>query len=103
MRRKKDESNYLSSAIVDPLVIGSVLLLIGVVAVIISYNASRGLPFVPTYDISADVSDAAQLVAGSSEVRVGGARVGLVKNIRAEPGSGGKPPYARLDLALNQS
>jgi virulence factor Mce-like protein len=101
--RKRDETNYLSTAIVDPLVIGSILLLIAVVAVVISYNASRGLPFVPTFDISADVPNAAQLVAGSSEVRLGGARVGLVKNVRAMPAKPGGQPFARLDLALNRS
>jgi virulence factor Mce-like protein len=101
--RKRDETNYLSTAIVDPLVIGSILLLIGVVAVVISYNASRGLPFVPTFDISADVPNAAQLVAGSSEVRLGGARVGLVKEISPMPARPGGRPFARLDLALNQS
>ena len=49
--------------------------LVTIVAVFLSYNANSGLPFVPTYDLKANLPNAAQLVKGF-EVRIGGARVG---------------------------
>ena len=48
----------------------------------VAYNANEGLPFVPTYDVSVDVPDAAQLVKGD-DVRIGGARVGQVQEVTA--------------------
>ena len=66
----------------SPILIGAVTCLITVVAVFLSYNANEGLPFVPTYDVSVQVPDAAGLVAGN-EVRIGGKRVGSVSAISA--------------------
>ena len=80
----------------NPLLMGSIIIVIGLVGLVLSYNAHRGLPFVPTYDVSVDVPDAAELVAGSSEVRIGGARVGLVQSVRAMPGHDGRPAFSRL-------
>jgi len=37
----------------SPVLIGSVTVLIAIVAVFISYSANTGLPFVPTYDLKA--------------------------------------------------
>src|SRR5205085_7900822 len=37
------------------------------------------------------------------DVRSGGARIGQVLRIRAIPGATGRPPYARLYLALDRS
>ena len=54
----------------------------------------------PTYDVSVEVPDAAQLVKGD-DVRVGGARVGQVQEVTAVERGGGAPPVARLRLALN--
>ncbi len=51
-----------------------------VVAVFLSYNANNGLPFVPTYDVTVQVPDAAGLVRGN-EVRIGGKRVGVIEEI----------------------
>ena len=59
----------------NPILIGAVTCLITVIAVFLSYNANAGLPFVPTYDVSVQVPNAAGLVAGN-DVRVGGKRVG---------------------------
>ena len=55
-------------------------MLITIVAVFIAYNANSGLPFVPTYDVKAELPTGAKLVAGN-EVRVGGFRVGVVDEI----------------------
>ena len=35
------------------------------VAVFLSYNANKGLPFVPTYQLKAEVPSAANLVVGN--------------------------------------
>lgn len=90
-----------SDTLSNPIIAGSVIVLLGIVMVALSYNANRGLPFVPTYRISADVPDAAKLIEGSSDVRVGGSRVGVVTEIEAMPSTGDGPPFARLDLALD--
>jgi phospholipid/cholesterol/gamma-HCH transport system substrate-binding protein len=49
--------------------------------VFIAYNANAGLPFVPTYDLNAELPSGGKLVKGN-EVRVGGFRVGVVKDIK---------------------
>ena len=67
----------------SPVLIGSVTILIAIVAVFISYQANNGLPFVPTYQLKAEMPNGAKLVKGN-EVRAGGFRVGIVKNITSE-------------------
>jgi phospholipid/cholesterol/gamma-HCH transport system substrate-binding protein len=62
----------------SPVLVGAVTLLVSVIAVFIAYQANQGLPFVPTYDVKAEVPNAQKLVRGN-EVRAGGFRVGLVK------------------------
>ena len=64
----------------SPVLVGALTVLVVIVAVFLSYNANKGLPFVPTYDVSADLPNASQLVEGN-EVRVGGFRVGVVDTI----------------------
>ncbi len=64
----------------NPVLIGAATTLIVVVAVFLAYNANSGLPFVPTYSVKTQVPSAANLVAGN-EVRLGGARVGVVEDI----------------------
>ena len=43
----------------NPILVGTVALLVTLVAVFLAYNANRGLPFVPTYQISVDLPNAA--------------------------------------------
>jgi ABC-type transporter Mla subunit MlaD len=64
----------------SPVLVGALTVLVVIVAVFLSYNANKGLPFVPTYDLGADLQNGAQLVAGN-EVRIGGFRVGVVDTI----------------------
>src|SRR5262249_7166250 len=45
------------------------------------YQANNGLPFVPTYRLSAQIPDAQSLVPGN-EVRIGGQRVGQITSIK---------------------
>lgn len=81
-------------------VVGSVILIVGAVLVYLSYTALNGFPWTPSYSITADVPDAGQL-SKNAEVRVGGARIGQVLKIEAEPRSGKTPPRARLHLKLD--
>jgi virulence factor Mce-like protein len=72
----------------NPVLIGAATTLVVLVAVFLSYNANNGLPFVPTYDLDAQVPNAAGLIRGN-DVRVGGARVGVVSSIKPLPRPGG--------------
>ncbi len=83
----------------SPVLVGAVTLLVALVAVFLSYNANAGLPFVPTYDLKAELPNAANLVKGN-EVRVGGSRVGVVESITPVPDEDGDPS-ARLDMKLD--
>jgi virulence factor Mce-like protein len=71
-----------ASIVASPVLVGSVTTLIVIVAVFLAYNANAGLPFVPTYDVRAEIPSGANLVEGN-EVRVGGFRVGIVNKISA--------------------
>jgi virulence factor Mce-like protein len=85
---------------VSPTMVGAITVLVTLVAVFLSYNADDGLPFVPTYDITATVSDSQELVP-NNEVLISGHRAGVISSIEAETGSNGRP-VARLQLKLNQ-
>ena len=65
----------------SPVLIGAVTTLVTIVAVFLAYNANNGLPFVPTYNVKAELPNAANLVVGN-EVRIGGERVGTVSTIQ---------------------
>jgi virulence factor Mce-like protein len=80
--------------------IGAIAVTVLLIQVVVAYNASRQLPFVPTYNISVEVPDAAEL-SPQDEVRIGGARVGQVEKVSAVSGPGGRP-FARLQLALDR-
>ena len=87
----------------SPVLIGAVTLLIAIVAVFISYQANNGLPFVPTYQLKAEMANGAKLVKGN-EVRAGGFRVGIVKDITTERKvvDGKERAIAVLDLSLDK-
>ena len=69
-----------ASIVASPVLVGAVTVLVAIVAVFLAYNANQGLPFVPTYDVKAELPSGSNLVAGN-EVRIGGFRVGLVDEI----------------------
>ena len=71
----------------SPVLVGAVTVLIATIAVFIAYNANSGLPFVPTYDLKAELPTGNKLVEGN-EVRVGGFRVGVVDGIRPKRRNG---------------
>ncbi|MEA2443124.1 MAG: phospholipid/cholesterol/gamma-HCH transport system substrate-binding protein [Thermoleophilales bacterium] len=95
-----------ASIVASPVLVGAVTTLIVIVSVFLAYNANKGLPFVPTYDVSAEVPSAANLVEGN-EVRVGGFRVGIVNKIRTKfrkaPPAGKLTAVAVLDLKLDKT
>jgi phospholipid/cholesterol/gamma-HCH transport system substrate-binding protein len=84
----------------SPVLVGAVTVLVTIVAVFLSYNANSGLPFVPTYDLKANLPNAAQLVKGF-EVRIGGARVGVISDIEAQRRSDGST-YAQVTMKLDK-
>jgi phospholipid/cholesterol/gamma-HCH transport system substrate-binding protein len=69
-----------ASIAANPVLIGAATTLVVIVAVFLAYNANSGLPFVPTYELKADVPSAANLVKGN-DVRIGGTRIGSVTAI----------------------
>jgi virulence factor Mce-like protein len=87
----------------SPVLVGAVTLLITIVAVFISYNANQGLPFVPTYDLKAELPNGAKLVPGN-DVRAGGFRIGSVDKITSarKMVGGEERSIAVLDLKLDK-
>lgn len=69
-----------SSIAGNPILIGAVTILISIVAIFLAYTANQGLPFVPSYDLTAQLPNADALVKGN-EVKIGGSRVGQVTAI----------------------
>ena len=93
-------SRSTASLAASPVLVGAVTVLVTIVAVFLSYNANTGLPFVPTYDLKANLPNGAQLVKGF-EVRIGGARVGQVSKIEAKRRSNGTA-YAQITMKLDK-
>lgn len=85
----------------SPVIVGAVTVLIIIVAVFLAYNANNGLPFVSTYNLKAQVPNANALVKGN-EVRIGGARVGVVKSVVPVQLGGGRVA-AELNLSLDKN
>ena len=82
------------------MIVGAVTVLVVIVAVFLAYNANNGLPFVSTYNLKARVPNANALVKGN-EVRIGGSRVGVVKEVKpVQIGNGAIA--AELDLSLDK-
>ena len=68
-------------AFANPVLIGAVTVLVAVVAVFLAYNATNGLPFVPTRQLKVEFTNGAALVDGN-DVREGGFRVGVVSDMK---------------------
>lgn len=85
----------------SPVIVGAVTVLVVIVAVFLAYNANNGLPFVSTYNLKARVPNANALVKGN-EVRIGGARIGVVKSVVPVHEADGQVA-AELSLSLDKS
>jgi virulence factor Mce-like protein len=70
-----------TSIVGSPLLVGAVTLIVVMVAVMLSVQANSGLPFVPTYNVRAELDGASNLIVGN-EVRMGGFQVGIIEDIR---------------------
>ncbi len=97
MNRRRAGTSVLSGS---PVLVGAVTVIVTMVAVFLSYNANEGLPFVPTYSLTANVPNANGLVRGN-EVRMGGSRVGVVTDIKTDPQDDGDVA-ANLTLELDE-
>ena len=97
MRRRSGIQGVASS----PVIVGAVTVLVVIVAVFLAYNANNGLPFVSTYDLKARVPNANALVKGN-EVRIGGSRVGVVREVSPVELADGRFA-AELDIRLDKS
>ena len=97
MSRRRSGAAALTAS---PVLVGAVTVLVTIVAVFLAYNANAGLPFVPTYDLKANLPNAAQLVEGF-EVRIGGARVGVISTIEPKQSENGST-YAQVTMKLDK-
>jgi virulence factor Mce-like protein len=97
MRNRSGISGIASS----PVLVGAVTVLVVMVAVFLAYNANNGLPFVSTYNLTAQLPNADALVKGN-EVRIGGVRVGIVKEVKPVQLGDGKIA-ADLSLSLDKN
>jgi virulence factor Mce-like protein len=85
----------------NPVLVGTLTILVVALAVYLSYIAENGLPFVPTYSVNVQVANADEL-SKNADVRIGGARVGQILAITPEPRTAAWPhPYAQLQLQLS--
>ena len=92
-----------ASIAANPVLIGAATMLVVIVAVFLAYNANSGLPFVPTYELKAELPNATSLVAGN-EVRVGGTRVGAIDEIEpVRPATAGRGRVITMKLEARSS
>ncbi|GAC1437142.1 MAG: hypothetical protein NVSMB51_10180 [Solirubrobacteraceae bacterium] len=94
MRRSGSASLFAS-----PTLVGSITVLVLTIGVFLAYNANNGLPFVPTRVLKVQMASGSELLKGN-EVRQGGARIGLVsdlKPVRLANGSVGAEATLNLD------
>jgi ABC-type transporter Mla subunit MlaD len=85
----------------NPVLIGALTVLVTIVAVTLAYNATNGLPFVPTYPLHVQAADASELSHGD-EVTMGGEQVGIVSSVVPTRTPAGRP-IALLNLQLQNS
>jgi ABC-type transporter Mla subunit MlaD len=87
------------SIMANPVLVGAVTVLITTVAVFLSYNANKGLPFVPTTELRFLSSSGANLLPGN-DVAEGGTRIGIVSDMlpaRLDDGTVGAEVILQLD------
>jgi ABC-type transporter Mla subunit MlaD len=85
----------------NPVLIGALTVLVTIVAVYLAYNATNGLPFVPTYKLHVQAANASELSHGDN-VNMGGALVGIVSSVTPTRLPDGRP-IASLNIQLQNS
>src|SRR3954469_10988788 len=93
-----------ASIVASPVLVGAVTVLIVIVGVFLAYNANNGLPFVPTYEVKAELPNGQKLVRGN-EIRLGGFRVGVVSDIKpaVKTVNGKSVAIAVVDMKLEKA
>src|SRR3954464_4813552 len=93
-----------ASIVASPVLVGAVTVLIVIVGVFLAYNANNGLPFVPTYEVKAELPNGQKLVRGN-EIRLGGFRVGVVSDIKpaVKTVNGKSVAVAVVDMKLEKT
>jgi virulence factor Mce-like protein len=92
-----------SALVASPVLVGAVTVLVACIAILLSVQANQGLPFVPTYDVRAEIPGGSNLVLGN-EVRIGGFRVGQVTEIKpAVSKIGNQRAIAVISMKLDKS
>jgi virulence factor Mce-like protein len=85
VRRRLEISRRLSASVsTSPVLVGAITTVTVIVAMYLSYQANRRIPFVPTYELRAELPSGSNLVDGN-EVRAGGFRVGIIDTLTTEP------------------
>jgi ABC-type transporter Mla subunit MlaD len=95
-RRRRDLSPFA-----NPVLIGALAVLVTIVAVTLAYNATNGLPFVPTYTLHVRAANAEELTHGDV-VTMGGSQVGVVTSVTPSRAPAGRVT-ALLNLNLQKS
>ena len=85
----------------NPVLIGALTVLVTIVAVYLAYNATNGLPFVPTYKLHIQAANASELSHGDN-VNLGGALVGIVSTVTPERLPDGRA-IAQINVQLQNS
>ena len=92
----------VQSLAASPTMVGAITTLIVIVAVFLAYNANQGLPFVPTYRVSAEMPNAARL-APNNEVRIGGNRIGVIETIETTTNPENGEVAAKVNMKLDKT
>jgi len=100
-RRRGHGGRREPSLLTNPILVGALTVLVTIVAVSLAYNATNGLPFVPTYTLHVRIADAEELQHGD-DVTIGGSRVGFVSSVVPVRLRDGRP-IALLNLDLYRS
>ena len=85
-----------ASIAANPVLIGAATTLVVIVAVFLAYNANNGLPFVPTYDLDAEVPE-----RGEPRARQRGAHRRLARRRRRRDRAAARGATARSTRVLN--
>ena len=91
-----------AALVASPVLVGSMTVLVAVIAILIAVQANQGLPFVPTYDVKAEIPGGSNLVV-ANEVRMGGFRVGQITALDpAVTEEGDQRAIAKIEMKLDK-
>lgn len=97
MRPRRADENPLRG----PVLIGALAVAVAIVAVVIAFQSTTGLPFVPRYHLNVQVRNAEELTH-DDDVRMGGTLIGAVSSVKPGRDRHGQP-IAVVGIALDKS